>query len=403
MSQLLDRRTRTELYRRQLESGFSRLRFSPAIEPDFIASHAQRRMNFTRIGLLLAASFYAAFLLLKLGVSSGAYLFATTLIRSFIILITLTTAWMVGRLPRHGLQVLMMANYLLFTTCLLAIEVLSLRYGETRHYEGMIFVIFHCALFSGMLFRHCLFTIVAMFSLYAVLGALFGLPMNELPYQTFFLLLGGIMACVSLYLAEYAERDSFLRRHLMAATANFDDLTGLSTRAAFDRYLKSHLRRMAADEPEPQALVLLDLDYFKQLNDSRGHDTGDKCLKLVADILRSGLPGDDRAIARWGGDELIAVVAAADGDALHQQLERIRLNVLALQMSNPGSPLNCLSVSIGVLHINPEQRLPENLLFRQVDAALYEAKKNGRNQLVTRKAHAVSEVIADPAPITESA
>lgn len=395
MTQALDNRTLRELYKRQLESGFARLKFHPAIEPDFARSHAEGRIRFTRIGLLLAAAFYSTYLLIKLVVDSEP-LFATTFLRTAIILSTLLSAWCVGRLRHQWLQPLIMSNYLFFTSCLLAIEVISLMQGEIRHYEGMIFVIIHCALFSGLLFRRCMFTIVGMLLIYSILGALFDLPTNELAYQVFFLLLAAIMSCVSVYLAEHAERDSFLHRRVMAATANFDELTGLASRAAFDRYLKSHLRRSAADPQTQQALILLDLDYFKQLNDSRGHDTGDKCLKLVADILKQAINGPEQAAGRWGGDELIAVTPVPDEAILAQQLETIRRNVEALQLSNPASPLGHLSVSLGALIIPAQQRLQENLLFTQADAALYDAKAQGRNQVVIRQVE--MDAKADPAP-----
>ena len=370
------------LYRRQLEGGYRRLRFLPQIEQHFIADQHQRRLPITRAGLYLAAGVYAVFMLVKLAIDSGLFLAVTTGIRICIILSMLLTAYLLPRIALPWRDRLVSLNYLILAGGITGIEIVSYQSGYPIHYEGLIFGIFHCSLFSGLLMRRCSLVVGAISLIYISIAASFEVPAQTLNYQILFLLLTTILGLVATYMNEYSARGNFLRRSIMNISANFDELTGLASRAAFDRYLRQHLRQIAASEQQAQALVLVDIDHFKQLNDRRGHDTGDKCLQLVADILRRGVGGHPESVARWGGDELIAVLPAVSQEALVNTLERIRQNVDRLRMPNPDAPGGWLSISIGAVVFAPEQRIDEQVLFRQADAAMYEAKKQGRNRVL---------------------
>ncbi len=393
----MDSREQIGAFRRQLAGQFHWLRFEPALENDFRQYHFRRLSGFMCLGQYLGAGLYAMFALAQLAVvESPDIASANTAFRGVIVLSMLSMAWMIGRVPHHRLQPMMAGNYVVFAVCLAGIAVVSNSYGESYRYEGILFAVFHCALFGCLLFRHNLFTCTAMFALYVTLCASMGIPGDDLIYQSFFIAMAIVLASFSRYQVEFGERDGFLRRRIMSISANFDELTGLSSRAAFDRFLRQHLRQNASGARRQKALVMFDLDHFKQLNDSRGHDTGDKCLQLVAEILKQGVEGDDRAAARWGGDELIAVMPADCEEELRQRLEGIRQEVSDLHMDNPGSPLKQMSISIGAAIISPERRLNESVIFRSADEALYAAKEGGRNRVVIQPA------LAEPAPAMET-
>ncbi len=376
------------LYKRQLETGFSRLRFTPQLETAFISDHQRRHLRFTRVGLLLATAFYAAYLLIniRLGAEAAEWQGLSSAARLLIVCALLFVAWLIARIPENWRDPVIMLCYTGVGVGISTIEVFRTNQGHSQNFEGLVFASLHCCLFSGLLLRRCALTVLVMLGAYVGIGSAMELQSKTVAYQLFFLSLAAIMGLASLYLSEFAARDSFLRRKLMAAGANFDELTGLASRAAFDRYLGQYLRRIAGSNPQPQALVLADIDFFKQLNDSRGHDTGDKCLQLVAEILKRNIRGDAEAVARWGGDELIAVLPAPDPVRLEQLLNQIRGEVEQLRMENPDTASGYLSISIGALMLQPEQRLEENLLFRQTDAALYAAKQGGRNRVTIREA-----------------
>ena len=384
-----DSRELIKNYQRQLDSQFQWLRFDSSVEDEFRDSHFQRLASFMRMGQILGVVLYAGFAIFKLVAGPlDQYLLITTLLRLVIIGSLLCMFVAIGRLPHQRLQHVIAGNYLIFAIALGGIAGASVDFTRDYRYEGIIFAVFHCALFGCLLFRHCLFTMLSMLGIFVIACAALQVPGRELAYQTLFIALSIMLAAFSRYQAEYAERDGFLRRRIMSLTANFDGLTGLASRPAFDRYLRQYLRQNATGQRQRQAVILVDIDHFKQLNDSRGHDTGDKCLQLVAEVLKHNVDGQAQATARWGGDELIAVIPVDDEPTLEQRVEQIRRDVEQLKMDNPGSPYGRLTVSLGCALIAPEQRLSESVIFSAADAALYEAKQNGRNCSVVQPARA---------------
>lgn len=379
------------LYRRQLAEGFSRLRFVPTLETAFREDHFLRRRRYTRTGMLIAAAFYTLYLLVAWLDTEGQIWNLPTLIRGLIIVSMLVGAQLIPVAPRPWFGFIVVATYVVLGGGITAVEIIASHQNSIHRYEGILLAVIHCCFFGGLLFRSCCLCVTLMLSNYVLAGWLFGLPLGTLGIQTFLCLLAAWMGLTAVFLTEGAERENFLNRQLLNISANYDELTGLASRAAFDRHLPQHLRQNALQGSGQQALILVDIDYFKQLNDSRGHDTGDKCLQLVADILAGSVDAGPTAVARWGGDELIAVTDAQALDKLEQQTESLRQGIEDLRMDNPGSPYQVLTVSIGVVVIPTALRLPEKLLFRQADAALYQAKKDGRNRVVMQHAQAPAQ------------
>ncbi|WP_163557280.1 sensor domain-containing diguanylate cyclase [Halomonas sp. NO4] len=149
-----------------------------------------------------------------------------------------------------------------------------------------------------------------------------------------------------------------------------DPLTGLMNRRGMQALLEEELER-AQREASVFGLLWLDLDHFKQVNDTRGHAAGDHALKAVADVLRAGLRPYDKA-SRWGGDEFLVLLSPCDATVLDRIAERLRRDVAA--SVGDGSPI---TISIGACLGEPGERL-EGLLKR-ADEALYRAKDEGRN------------------------
>ena len=163
---------------------------------------------------------------------------------------------------------------------------------------------------------------------------------------------------------------------LISNQANYDALTGLPNRRMFRQHLADAILH-AAETRQQVALMFLDLDRFKEINDTHGHDMGDQLLQTAAQRLRSCLTGADM-VARLGGDEFTVVVVG------HNCLERAqKLSVLLLErLSEPfslGSEVDYLSGSIGIT-VYPNDATDSETLIKQADQAMYAAKRQGRNR-----------------------
>jgi diguanylate cyclase (GGDEF)-like protein len=161
----------------------------------------------------------------------------------------------------------------------------------------------------------------------------------------------------------------------MAAT---DGLTGLFNRRFFEEALVRELAR--ADREEGRlALLLLDIDHFKQLNDTYGHTMGDLVLKQVAAVLRSTLRKGD-VLARFGGEEFVIVLPSASIAGAHDFAERVR-RAVASSSIHPGGARRKVTVS-GGWAIFPDDASGSEELIERADRALYAAKEGGRNRMV---------------------
>ncbi|HTV75072.1 MAG TPA: diguanylate cyclase, partial [Candidatus Acidoferrales bacterium] len=158
-----------------------------------------------------------------------------------------------------------------------------------------------------------------------------------------------------------------------------DGLTGIANRRRFDELLGTEWRR-AARETQPLALLTIDIDYFKEFNDSYGHQAGDLCLQQVARELERTFnrPGD--ACARYGGEEFVALLPGTDLSGAITVAERLLERIASLGIPHAGSSLGRLSVSIGAASVIPASADP-NALVQLADTALYEAKCAGRNRV----------------------
>jgi len=161
-----------------------------------------------------------------------------------------------------------------------------------------------------------------------------------------------------------------------------DGLTGAFNRRYFDEVLHSEWRACAR-EGKVIAVLLLDIDHFKQYNDTYGHLQGDECLKLVAAELQSRFKRPRDFVARYGGEEFVALLTGTDENgALHKAHEVVQA-IAAMHIKHEKSPVQpYVTVSIGVAVVKPDLLdLPESLVQR-ADAVLYEAKSTGRNRAV---------------------
>ena len=162
-----------------------------------------------------------------------------------------------------------------------------------------------------------------------------------------------------------------------------DQLTGIPNRRSFDMRLRSEWSR-ALREKTPISMMILDIDFFKKYNDEHGHQQGDFALQSFARVLHDELkrPGD--FVARWGGEEFVALLTNTDSAGAMEVAEKVRKNVeeksiyYSIGLKQTASKI---TVSIGVNTSEQTNRTTIDDFISKADEALYRAKKQGRNQV----------------------
>ncbi|TKB48941.1 diguanylate cyclase [Ferrimonas sediminicola] len=152
-----------------------------------------------------------------------------------------------------------------------------------------------------------------------------------------------------------------------------DDLTGVFNRRRLDQRLEEAMESFLRYR-QPFSVILLDLDRFKSINDTEGHQAGDAVLVQVAQCLKENLRKVDH-LGRWGGEEFLVICLETEELGAAQLAEKLRGRVASL----PQPVGRTVTVSIGVAQAKPDEKL--NQLFRRVDAALYRSKHEGRNRV----------------------
>jgi diguanylate cyclase (GGDEF)-like protein len=172
-------------------------------------------------------------------------------------------------------------------------------------------------------------------------------------------------------------RDQRLALSEAERRAELDPLTGvLNRRSLIERLEAACLRARARGLPI--ALLFIDLDHFKEINDTRGHQAGDACLRAIIDPIQAELRQSD-VIGRYGGEEFVVILSSADISAAGPIAERIRNRVAEVRVEGFGEPIQ-LTCSIGVATSDTLGVWGEHLIAR-ADAAVYDAKRSGRNRV----------------------
>ncbi|MBT0585364.1 diguanylate cyclase [Alteromonas sp. SM 2104] len=167
---------------------------------------------------------------------------------------------------------------------------------------------------------------------------------------------------------------------LLNLMASADGLTGLANRRKFDESL-TRLIRDSARHKTPLALILLDIDFFKQYNDLYGHAAGDRCLIDVSAVLATVAKRTTDVVARVGGEEFALLLPNMDTSRAALLCEKLHRSIAERKITHEGSLVaKTLTVSIGATIATVDAELSSEAFYKRVDKLLYQAKANGRAQ-----------------------
>lgn len=172
-----------------------------------------------------------------------------------------------------------------------------------------------------------------------------------------------------LILSELEEKSALYKQQ-----SETDKLTGISNREGLAQTLAIIEKN---NEEDQYGLLILDIDYFKSVNDKHGHVIGDQILEELAKLISNNLRHED-LVARWGGEEFVILFRYSDQFSVNYLAEKIRMNVAKYQFVD-GSPIT-ITVSIGATTLRTNEKFKDS--FIRADKALYEAKAKGRNRVV---------------------
>ncbi|MGD9970110.1 MAG: diguanylate cyclase [Sulfuricurvum sp.] len=208
----------------------------------------------------------------------------------------------------------------------------------------------------------------------AIVNKHVGVIVHEgLDRKTVMELVGLVLFIAAFFLWRYYELKRYNAK--LFELSMTDKLTGLFNRMKIDEKLEEERKRVSRYQKYPCSVMMVDIDFFKSINDTYGHLEGDRILKEIALLMRSSFRETD-AIGRWGGEEFIIIFPNTDAEEARIAAENFRINV----QKNLSTPERSVTVSIGVGMFRSDDSVDE--LIQRIDNGLYDAKENGRNAVV---------------------
>ena len=381
-----------------LSNGFRGLLFEPELERRFLTDTAPERLRVIITAAILLVILFTGHLLGDKLMIPDMFEQAVVLrLGIFLPLCLMGLYFQIRFATPYQRELLIVAAGLLATAIFVYLCVSSHDPMAPPYLTGLSMVV----LFSNSVAQMRFWLALAMDSVFFLVYVWAGWLTQDAPIAL--MISGGIVmlstitfTLVGCYSLERDERQNWLlrvrTRHLMTALEQANDrlekisrsdlLTEVANRRHFDDFLTQVWARAQVDGSEV-SILMLDVDHFKAFNDHYGHPVGDECLKQVAATLKRRLrrPGD--LVARFGGEEFIAVLTGTSASIATQAAERIRLAIENMQIPHLGSQSSSfITTSIGVACLRPRDAgATQTKLISLADEALYKAKSRGRNRV----------------------
>jgi diguanylate cyclase (GGDEF)-like protein len=360
-------------YAAQRARGFRFLRFDPDLEAEYRKAYTDVIIPRTRIGGTLGVLAILVFVFVDqlLGVdystpgADGVLLGICVPAAGFPLLASFYPGAHKYLLRLSALGVLGVGLGVLYTL------VAARQLGTWAPYESLMLIIVYIYFVSGLLFHQAIFCGMAVLLAFAFTNVPLQAP-QLLLYEVLHLFLANVVGCIGLYLLDHQTRMEFLLKRELHHQALVDSLTGLMNRRAFDAHFDIAWRQ-AQRELTSIGLLILDLDNFKQVNDTCGHPFGDDALRHVAGVLKTTAVRPLDAAGRQGGDEFAVLWYGIDGGWFARLAEELPLRIEGLSRGDPPVDVTC---SGGAVIVWPRPGVEMRDAFKAADDKLYQMKKD---------------------------
>jgi diguanylate cyclase (GGDEF)-like protein len=310
-----------------------------------------------------------------------------SLIHLLVIIPVLLIAFAASFSPRHHrfYAPLALCTGTVLGLSMVAMLLITASIGASPLFPCLLITTIFIYFMGGPIFFHSLAANVFVALVYLVAGSAMQFR-GEFGYDALCLVAVNIFCAVVAYMHEKTSRLRFLEAGLLREMVARDGLTGIQNRRMFDQHIQLTWLQ-ALRENTRIAVLLADIDCFKDYNDRYGHQAGDECLRAVAVSLSQCARRPLDFVARYGGEEFAVVLYEASREYVAEVLTRIQRSIAELNIPHDASRVaSRLTVSVGAALILPSpQRTPEGLV-QLADEALYSAKEQGRNRVVVMEA-----------------
>jgi len=373
---------------RQLQQGFPWLTFNPDLEGEFRHSHFEETLQHTRVCLCLAAVTTMAFAGMDLVVLGPELNRIPGAIHVLGIIPMLILALASSFLPqRHRIYPpLAMFVATILGLGVAAIQIIATLGGVSILLPCLMLTIIFIYFMGGLFFYQAVAANSIVMFVYIIVGFALQLPVREFAYDALAVLATNLFGAAVVYMHEKTSRMRFLEGWLLHELVARDGLTGIQNRRMFDQHIQ-RIWQQAVREQKRVAVLLADIDCFKDYNDRYGHQAGDECLRAVAVSLSQCARRPLDFVARYGGEEFAVVLYEASREYVAEVLTRIQRSIAELNIPHEASRVaSRLTLSLGAAFILPSGNRTPDGLIQLSDEALYCAKEQGRNRVVVMEA-----------------
>jgi diguanylate cyclase (GGDEF)-like protein len=373
---------------RQLRAGIPWLSFAPELEPEFRRSNLDESLVHIRANLCLTIMIVVAFTAANAMVLGMELNRIPSRINLLIILPVLLVTLAATFSPRRHrvYPPLAISAAVICGLAQVAIQVIASLGGIAFLFPSLILMTMYVYFMAGLIFYHAVAAGAIVLLIYVAAATSLAVPGSEFSYSSLAIVAANLIGASVVYMHEKTSRMRFLEAGLLREMVARDGLTGIHNRRMFDQHIQ-RIWQQAIRESECVAVLLADIDCFKDYNDRYGHQAGDECLRAVATCLSQSARRPLDFVARYGGEEFAVVLYEANSTYVAEVLTRIQRSIAELNIPHEASQVaSRLTVSIGAAYIRPSAHRTHDGLIQLADEALYNAKERGRNRVVVMEA-----------------